>query len=180
MPTIVVFLDIRTAYDSLDRTVLWNCLFERSVPEKFVNILKALYRNTSGRVRTYNQLSSLFPTNSGVRQGFPISPFLFNFAIDDILKSDLKDVREGGVDLLPGGRLPTSSMQTISSYCAIACRLPESHLISWRSLSVCMVCALRRLSAKYCYKIGRSLYLHSLLRVNRLKLLISLCIWVAV
>nr|CAH8869570.1 unnamed protein product [Trichobilharzia regenti] len=104
-PTIVVFLDIRAAFDSLDRTVLWNCLLERGVPEKFVNILKALYRNTSGRVRAYNQLSPLFPTNSGVRQGCPISPFLFNFAIDDILESALKDVREGGVDLLPGDRL---------------------------------------------------------------------------
>nr|CAH8851112.1 unnamed protein product [Trichobilharzia regenti] len=41
-PTIVVFLDIRAAFDSLDRTVLWNCLLERGVPEKFVNILKTL------------------------------------------------------------------------------------------------------------------------------------------
>ena len=108
-PTIVVFLDIRAAFDSLDRTALWNCLLERGVPEKFVNILKALYRDTSGRVRAYNQLSSLFPTKSGVRQDCPTSPFLFNFAIDDILESALKDVRgdggSGGVDLLPGERL---------------------------------------------------------------------------
>ncbi|VDQ11129.1 unnamed protein product [Trichobilharzia regenti] len=43
--------------------------------------------------------------NNGVRQGCSISPFLFNFAIDDILELALKDVREGGVGLLPGERL---------------------------------------------------------------------------
>ena len=104
-PTIVVFLDIRAAFDSLDRTVLWDCLLKKGVPEKFINILKALYTNTSGRVRAYNHLSPLFHSSSGVRQGCPISPFLFNFAIDDILETALMDVSNGGVDLLPGERL---------------------------------------------------------------------------
>ncbi|KAH9596701.1 F-actin-capping protein subunit alpha, variant 3 [Schistosoma haematobium] len=104
-PTIVVFLDIRAAFDSLDRTVLWDCLLKKGVPEKFINILKALYTNTSGRVRAYNHLSPLFYSSSGVRQGCPISPFPFNFAIDDILETALMDVSNGGVDLLPGERL---------------------------------------------------------------------------
>ncbi|CAH8587907.1 unnamed protein product [Schistosoma margrebowiei] len=104
-PTIVVFLDIRAAFDSLDRTVLWDCLLKKGVPEKFINILKALYKNTSGRVRAYNHLSPLFHSSSGVRQGCPISPFLFNLAIDDILETALMNVSNGGVDLLPGERL---------------------------------------------------------------------------
>ncbi|CAH8674745.1 unnamed protein product [Schistosoma haematobium] len=104
-PTIVVFLDIRAAFDSLDRTVLWDCLLKKGVPEKFINILNALYTNTSGRVRAYNHLSPLFHSSSGVRQGCPISPFLFNFAIDDILETVLMNVSNGGVDLLPGERL---------------------------------------------------------------------------
>ncbi|CAI2733768.1 unnamed protein product [Schistosoma spindalis] len=104
-PTIVVFLDIRVAFDSLDRTVLWDCLLIKGVPEKFITILKALYTNILGRVRTYNRLCPLFRSSSGVRQGCPISPFLFNFAIDDILETALMDVSNGGVDLLPGERL---------------------------------------------------------------------------
>ncbi|KAH9585462.1 hypothetical protein MS3_00006704 [Schistosoma haematobium] len=67
-PTIVVFLDIRAAFDSLDRTVLWDCLLKKGVPEEFINILKALYTNTSGRVRAYNHLSPLFHSGSGARQ----------------------------------------------------------------------------------------------------------------
>ncbi|KAH9590700.1 Zinc finger protein aebp2, variant 2 [Schistosoma haematobium] len=104
-PTIVVFLDIRAAFDSLDRTVLWDCLLKKGVPKKFINILKALYTNTSGRVRAYNYLPPLFHSSGGVRQGCTISPFLFNFAIDDIVETALMNVSNGGADLLSGERL---------------------------------------------------------------------------
>ncbi|CAH8534076.1 unnamed protein product [Schistosoma haematobium] len=104
-PTILVSLDIRAAFDSLDRTVLWDCLLEKGVSGKFISIIKTLYTNTSGRLRAYNHLSPLFHPSSGVRQGCPTSPFLFNFVIDDILKTALMNVSNGGVDLLPGERL---------------------------------------------------------------------------
>ncbi|VDP39324.1 unnamed protein product [Schistosoma margrebowiei] len=94
--------DIRVAYDSLDRTALWDGLLKNGVHQKFINILKALYTNTSGRVRAYNHLSPLFHSSSGVRQRCPISLFLFNFAIVDILKTALMNVSNGGVDSLPG------------------------------------------------------------------------------
>ena len=44
--------------------------------------MKAYYRFTRCRVRAYGTESSLFPIQSGVRQGCPLSPVLFNFAID--------------------------------------------------------------------------------------------------
>ena len=44
--TIVVFIDIRVAFDSWGRTVLWDCLLKKGVAEKFINIWKALYTNT--------------------------------------------------------------------------------------------------------------------------------------
>ena len=104
-PTIIVFLDIRAAFDSIDRTALWNCLLRNGVPEKYVSILKELYRHTSGRVRAYGQLSPPFAVTSGVRQGCPVSPFLFNFAIEDVLQNALSGLPNGGVELLPGNRV---------------------------------------------------------------------------
>ena len=104
-PTIVVFLDIRAAFDSVDREVLWCCLLRHGVPEKYVSILRALYLHTSGRVRAYGRLSASFSITSGVRQGCPISPFLFNFAIDDVLRRAFDGLVGSGVELLPGSRV---------------------------------------------------------------------------
>ncbi|WP_432422665.1 reverse transcriptase domain-containing protein [Streptococcus dysgalactiae] len=104
-PTIVVFLDIRAAFDSVDRSALWNCLSRNGVPAKYISILKALYQRTSGRVRAYGQLSPPFVVSSGVRQGCPISPFLFNFAIDDVLRNTFSGLTSCGIELLPGNRV---------------------------------------------------------------------------
>jgi hypothetical protein len=104
-PTCVVFLDIRGAFDSVDRSTLWACLLRNGVPEKYVSVLKSLYYQTSGRVRVYGKLSPPFAFSSGVRQGCPISPFLFNFVMDSILEDALSSISDKGVELLPGSRV---------------------------------------------------------------------------
>ena len=60
-PTMVVFLDFKSAFDSVDRQAL------KGVPSKFLSLLKALYSNYRGRVRVYGKLSPEFTTSSGVR-----------------------------------------------------------------------------------------------------------------
>jgi hypothetical protein len=72
---------------------------------KYVNLLKSLYAHSECRVRVYGQLTRAFSTSSGVRQGCPISPFLFNYIVDDILEGALKGSEDLGVELLPGNKL---------------------------------------------------------------------------
>ncbi|CAH8647362.1 unnamed protein product [Dicrocoelium dendriticum] len=104
-PTIAVFLDFKSAFDSVDRSILFEILARKGVPTKYVNILRALYSNTRGRVRVYGALSDSFSTTSGVRQGCPISPFLFNFVVDSIMECSLAESHDVGVEVLPGERL---------------------------------------------------------------------------
>ncbi|CAH8658448.1 unnamed protein product [Schistosoma rodhaini] len=104
-PTMIVFLDLKAAFDSVDREILWQCLSLKGVPEKYINLVKALYSNTISRVRAYGELSYDFTTSSGVRQGCPLSPFLFNFIIDLLLEITLSSTESTGIDLLPGGPL---------------------------------------------------------------------------
>ena len=62
-----------------------------------------MYAHTSGKVRAYGQLSRTFNTTSGVRQGCPISPFLFNFVIDDILHRTMDKRIISGINVLETG-----------------------------------------------------------------------------
>ncbi|CAH8442066.1 unnamed protein product [Schistosoma haematobium] len=104
-PTMVVFLDLKAAFDSVDRKILCQCLSLKGVPQKYINLVKALYSNTTSRVRAYGELSSTFATSSGVRQGCPLSPFLFNFIIDLLMEITFSSTEFSGIDLLPGGPL---------------------------------------------------------------------------
>ena len=96
-PTLVVFLDLKAAFDSVDRTCLWHCLSLKGVPQIFINLLKSLYSETRARVRVYGELSPEFTTESGVRQGCPLSPFLFNFVMDILLETALTSSDHSGV-----------------------------------------------------------------------------------
>ncbi|CAH8570655.1 unnamed protein product [Schistosoma intercalatum] len=55
--------------------------------------------------RNRREKRCLFVISTYTPTDCPISPFLFNFAIDDILETALMDVSNGGVDLLPEERL---------------------------------------------------------------------------
>nr|CAH8860711.1 unnamed protein product [Trichobilharzia regenti] len=104
-PTIVIFLDLKAAFDSVDRKVLWQCLTVKGVPRKYIALIKALYSNSRSRVRAYGELSSELVTTSGVRQGCPLSPFLFNFIIDMLMEVSLTERNDLGIDLLPGKKV---------------------------------------------------------------------------
>ena len=101
-PTFSLFLDLKGAFDSVDRTTLFSVLERKGVPLKCVNILRPLYAHTTGKVRVYGQISQSFDTSSGVRQGCLVSPFLFNFVVDEVLHTALKEHETVGVDLVMG------------------------------------------------------------------------------
>lgn len=73
--TMVGFLDLKSVFNSVDREVLWQCVSLEDVPQKYINLVQALYSNTSSRVRAYGELSSESTTSSDVRQGYPLSSF---------------------------------------------------------------------------------------------------------
>ena len=59
--------------------------------------------HTSGKVRAYGQLSWSFNTTSWVRQGCPISLFLFEFINDDILHRTMDQRITSGINVLEIG-----------------------------------------------------------------------------
>jgi len=85
-PLNVVYLDIKAAFDSVDRLALWKALRGRGIPDILLNLIIALHDNTSVRVHLGKQLSDPLPTTSGVRQGCVLAPVLFCVAIDWILR----------------------------------------------------------------------------------------------
>ena len=60
---------------------------------KFVNMIKNSYEGMSCRVIHDGQLTKNFEIRTGVIQGCLLSPFLFNLAIDWIMKTETKGKR---------------------------------------------------------------------------------------
>ena len=81
-PLYVAYLDIESAFDSVDRGALWKLLQGKGVPKKILDLLRQLHSDNWAKVRSDQLLSESFRETSGVRQGCVAAPWLFNEAID--------------------------------------------------------------------------------------------------
>ncbi|XP_046142799.1 uncharacterized protein LOC123988066 [Osmia bicornis bicornis] len=81
---IAFFIDLRAAFDSVDRGVLMEALRERGVREGLRKRVKELLRETRSRVRTDKGVTEPFWTARGVRQGCPLNPLLYNLLTADM------------------------------------------------------------------------------------------------
>lgn len=88
------FVDFKTAFDHIQRDLLFYKLAQKGISTKFLNMVKALYKNTSALVWNGQNFSDDFDTNFGIKQGCNISPLLFSIFIDD-----LNEVLKGGVKI---------------------------------------------------------------------------------
>jgi len=77
-----LFIDLKEAYDSVRREVLYNILIEFGVPKKLVRLIKLCLTETYSRVRVGKNLSDIFPIRKGLKQRDVLSPLLFNFALE--------------------------------------------------------------------------------------------------
>ena len=100
-PLFLGFVDLKKAYDSVNRDALWSVLQEGyRLPPKLVHILKALHQETQGAVRAYGRVSEEFLTRNGVRQGDVLAPTLFNLFFDAVICMAMQKHPEHGLTVL--------------------------------------------------------------------------------
>ena len=80
----VAFIDLKKAYDSVDRNFLFSKLWALGLDGSFLNIIKSIYRSVKQCVKLGGTLIEPIPTTVGVKQGCNLSPLLFNLFIEDM------------------------------------------------------------------------------------------------
>lgn len=96
----MTFIDIKKAYDTVDRRILWTKMKKFGVPEDIIELIKSFYTFDSmvfavGEIMT----EPLYPVR-GLRQGDNLSPLLFLFYIaelSDRLNDGQKDISLAGL-----------------------------------------------------------------------------------
>ena len=82
----IAYVDLKAAFNSVDRSALWMLLHTIGLPDKIVGLMKELYTDTVSCVRMDGSLSDWFEIKSGVRQGCAIAPSLFLPPMDWVLE----------------------------------------------------------------------------------------------
>ena len=74
-----------TLFDCVDHNKLWKILKEMGIPDHLTCFLRNLYAGQEATVRTGHGTTNWFQTRKGVRQGYILSPCLFNLYAEYIM-----------------------------------------------------------------------------------------------
>ena len=97
----VCFVDLKKAFDSVQRETLFKILLKTGINGKFINAIKAIYTSVFSCVRVEELLTDSFSCPLGLRQGCILSPTLFSIFINEIaLILDEKGLH--GIQMVPG------------------------------------------------------------------------------
>ncbi|CAG9828680.1 unnamed protein product, partial [Diabrotica balteata] len=77
-----LFIDFKSAYDSVDRSALYNAMAELDIPSHLLTLVKATLSKVACKVKVQNRVSRSFQTHTGLRQEDSLSCLLFNIALE--------------------------------------------------------------------------------------------------
>ena len=85
--TCFCFIDYAKAFDCVDHNKLWKILKDMGILDYLTYLLRSLYANQEAAVRTVYGTTDWFQIGKGVRQGCILSPCLFNFYAEYIMRN---------------------------------------------------------------------------------------------
>ena len=94
------FIDYAKAFDCVDHNKLWEILKEMGIPDHLTCLLRNLYPGQKARVRTGHGTIEWFQIEKGEHQGYTLSPCLFNFYAEYIMRNAGLEETQAGVKIV--------------------------------------------------------------------------------
>ena len=86
-------------YDCVDHIKLWKILKDMGIPDHLTCLLRNLYAGPEATVRTGHGITDWFQIGKGVRQGCILSPYLFNFYAEYIMRNPGLEEAQAGIKI---------------------------------------------------------------------------------
>ena len=93
------FIDYAKAFDCVDQNKLWEILKEMGTPDHLICLLRNLYAGKEATVRTGHGTTDWFQIGKEVRQGCILSPCLFNFYAENIMRNTGLEETQAGIKI---------------------------------------------------------------------------------
>ena len=89
-----MFIDFKSAYDSIYREKFFGAMMEFGIPPKLIKLVKTTMTNVQCSVQIQSHLSEPISTTCGVRQCDALACILFNIAFEKVIRnSDIQTRR---------------------------------------------------------------------------------------
>jgi retron-type reverse transcriptase len=78
---LIISVDADKAFDKIQHHFMIKALRKLGIEGMYLNIVKAIYDKPTANIILNGKKLKPFPLNSGMRQGCPLSPLLFNIVL---------------------------------------------------------------------------------------------------
>ena len=88
-----ILIDAEKAFDKVQHPFMIKTLSKVAIEGAFLNMLKAIYERPTANIILNGQKLKAFPLRSGTRQGYPLSPLLFNIVLE-VVTTEIRQEKE--------------------------------------------------------------------------------------
>ena len=86
----MILMDFMKAYDRVNRDAMEQTIIEMNFPQAILDLISLLYTDAEALVVINDELGKQFRTHGGVRQGCPLSPYLFIIVLE-LMAIEMRD-----------------------------------------------------------------------------------------
>jgi retron-type reverse transcriptase len=84
---LIISIDAEKAFDKIQHHFMIKALSKIGIKGMYLNIIKATYDKPTANIILNGEKLKPFPLKSGMRQGCPLSPLLFNIALEFLARA---------------------------------------------------------------------------------------------
>jgi retron-type reverse transcriptase len=96
---LIILIDAEKAFDNIQHYFIIKALRKLEIEGKYLNIVKAIYDKPTANIILNNEKLKPFPLKSGMRQGCPISPLLFNIVLGFLARAIRQEEEIKGIQI---------------------------------------------------------------------------------
>ena len=83
----IISIDAEKAFDRIQYPFMVKPLQKARIEGPYLNIIKAIYDKPTANIIFNGEKLKAFPLKSGTRQGYPLSPLLFNIVLEVLARA---------------------------------------------------------------------------------------------
>jgi hypothetical protein len=95
----IISLDAEKAFEKIQHLFMIKVLEKSRIQGPYLNIIKAIYSKSVANIKLNGEKLKVIPLKSGTRQGFPLSPYLFNIVLEILARAIQQQKEISGIQI---------------------------------------------------------------------------------
>jgi hypothetical protein len=110
---LIISIDAEKASKKIQHHFMIKALRKLGIEGKYLNIIKAVYEKPTANIILNGEKLKVFPLKSGMRQGCPLSPLLFNIVLEFLARAIRQEEEIKGIQIDKAVKIPLFADDTI-------------------------------------------------------------------